>query len=95
MTGLSLGGVDKDGKTDLIAVDPSGTMRLYPGTGGSGGAAFATPQVLGNGWGPMQHIMLGDVNGDGWLDLVAVQDSTGNMLYYPGSVGFKFGAQYS
>ncbi|WUW19090.1 trypsin-like serine protease [Streptomyces sp. NBC_01465] len=45
-----VGDITGDGKADLIARKPSGTLYLYPGTGKASSEIFATPITIGNGW---------------------------------------------
>jgi stage II sporulation protein D len=78
----SAGDWNRDGFSDLLAVDASGRLWLYPG---NGIGSFGTRSQLGHGWGSMQGIVGGaDWNGDGYLDVVA-QDSSGTMWLYLGT----------
>ncbi|MEE4540666.1 trypsin-like serine protease [Streptomyces sp. V4-01] len=47
---VSAGDFTGDGRADLLARTPSGTLFLYAGTGKAGTAAFATWQKIGTGW---------------------------------------------
>ncbi|MEU4272350.1 FG-GAP-like repeat-containing protein [Streptomyces sp. NPDC026092] len=50
--------------------------------------------LLGRGWGQYDVLTSpGDVNGDGWKDLIARQTSTGDMYFYPGTEGTALGAR--
>ncbi len=78
------GDLNGDGKADLVAVDATGRMLLYPG---DGAGWFGAPQLIGaSGWLAMSSISgTGDLNGDGFPDLIAVRASTGQLLLYPGT----------
>jgi hypothetical protein len=71
-----------DGKADLIARDPTlSALRIYEGDG-KGGASSVV--VRGGGWNAMRHVVpVGDRDGDGFNDLVAVTTS-GVARFYPG-----------
>jgi hypothetical protein len=96
-TGLSglnsitrLGDFNRDGHEDVIARESAtGSLWLYPGTG----AGFSTRARIGrNGWNSMREITpVGDLDGDGFPDLLSVQASTGSLLFYPGR-GMSFGS---
>ncbi|WP_234435980.1 FG-GAP-like repeat-containing protein [Streptomyces sp. NRRL S-813] len=133
-----------DGFGDLLAMDTTGAMSMYRGTGtgalssrvaGSGGT-FATNSVLvpvgdvngdrcadvlvrvgdqlrayrpgcgkivtasspytliGAGWGQYDQLTSpGDANGDGFVDLIARQASTGDMYFYAGTADHRLKAR--
>ncbi|MFC6021388.1 FG-GAP repeat domain-containing protein [Plantactinospora solaniradicis] len=83
-----LGDFNGDGKDDVLAVDGSGSMYVYPGNG----VALGTPYYVGNGWHSMSSINVGDLNGDGRDDVLAV-DGSGSMYVYPGN-GVALGTPY-
>jgi hypothetical protein len=75
---------DEDWNNDLIARErTTGYLWLYPGDGRSGWL----PRVrIGTGWlGLDQLDTVGDFNGDGTLDIVARNPSTGELWLYPGN----------
>ncbi|WP_345632075.1 GH25 family lysozyme [Rugosimonospora acidiphila] len=86
MNTVKLADLNGDGKVDLIARDSSGNLWMYPGTGGTGTSTFASHVQLGVGWGGMNAIALGDMNGDGRPDLMA-RDSAGVLWLYPNAGG--------
>ena len=74
---------DGDGRTDVLAVDPStGTLWLYPG---NGRGDWQARRAVGSGWTDMRHVAgPGDLDGDGRRDLLAV-DPGGRLWLYPGN----------
>lgn len=77
-----------DGRTDLAAVQQGvtgGTLWLYPGRGA---ATFGNRASLGTNWDTMREVTgLGDFNGDGTSDMVAVDKASGRLLLYPATGG--------
>ena len=85
------GDFNRDGHEDVIARESAtGGLWLYPGTG----AGFASRLKIGlSGWNAMREITpVGDLDGDGYPDLLAVTTSTGDLYLYPGH-GTSFGAR--
>ncbi|WP_206673506.1 SpoIID/LytB domain-containing protein [Pseudactinotalea terrae] len=79
---LFAGDWNGDGGPDVMAVDQSGRLWLYPG---SGAGTFLPRQQLGHGWSGMASLVGGsDWNGDGVLDLLAT-DSSGRLWLYAGN----------
>ncbi|MFF9645300.1 FG-GAP-like repeat-containing protein [Kitasatospora aureofaciens] len=78
--------VNQDHTPDLLAVDPSGALWAYPGTGTLNGTATLGNRVqIGSGWGSMAELTSpGDLDGDGKADLVAV-DPAGALWKYSGT----------
>jgi len=77
------GSFDTGGTEDLVARDSSGKLWLYPGTGK--GTLGARTLIGTGGWNGMRLITaVGDINGDGHVDLVAA-DSSGRLWLYPGT----------
>jgi hypothetical protein len=89
LTGI--GDFNRDGRTDLIAREKAtGNLWFYPGQGGT----FPTRMRISTAnWSGLRDIAsIGDFNRDGFLDMVAVLKSTGNMYRYLGtSTGFASG----
>ena len=78
-----------DGRVDLLArLGSDASLRLYPGNGTGG---FSRPSVIGTGWGTMRLISgVGDWDGDGARDLLAVEKSGWARIYRGnGSGGFS------
>jgi serine protease len=70
-----------DGKSDIVGLDGSGTLWLYPGNG-TGGVGART-QVATGVTGMTSIIRAGDFDSDGNQDIMT-RDSAGNLWLYPG-----------
>ncbi|MEV6117632.1 trypsin-like serine protease [Streptomyces sp. NPDC052109] len=46
----AVGDITGDGRADLVARTPAGTLYLYPGTGKATSDIFGTPVTIGTGW---------------------------------------------
>jgi beta-lactamase class A len=86
-----MGDFNKDGHEDVIAREAAtGALLLYRGTG----SGFKPRLTLSSrGWNDMREITpVGDLDGDGFPDLLAVRTSTGFLYLYPGR-GSSLGAK--
>ncbi|MFJ8144634.1 FG-GAP repeat domain-containing protein [Streptomyces sp. NPDC096048] len=63
---------------DLVARDRSGVLWLYLG---KGDGTFTPRSRIGGGWSGYRIIGPGDVDGDGWSDVVTVPESAGTNTY--------------
>jgi FG-GAP-like repeat len=83
---LLLGDVTGDRRPDLVARDPSvtdGTLWVYPHDGSTHRHPWSGPrESAGTGWNLATAMLLGDLTGDGGLDLV-VRDRAGDLWIYP------------
>ncbi|MGR3869760.1 trypsin-like serine protease [Streptomyces graminifolii] len=80
---IAPGDVTGDYLPDLVSVDSSGVLWIYPG---KGNGTFSSPSRVGGGW--SQYNVLvghGDFNGDGKADLLARNKSTGAVYLYKGA----------
>ncbi|MGW6395804.1 FG-GAP-like repeat-containing protein [Streptomyces sp. NPDC055103] len=73
------GDMNGDNKPDLVAIEDTGKLWLYPGTGT--GALGARVQIGSGGWGGASVTHRGDWTGDGMEDIVAVV--AGELRVYP------------
>jgi hypothetical protein len=77
------GDVTGDYLPDLISVDSSGVLWIYPG---KGNGTFSSPSRVGGGWSQYNALVgHGDFNGDGKADLIARNKSTGAVYLYKGA----------
>ncbi|MEU3631663.1 VCBS repeat-containing protein [Streptomyces fradiae] len=76
---VGAGDITGDGRADLLARTPGGTLYLYPGTGNAS-APFKARVKVGTGWQAYTKLVApGDITGDGRADLLAV--TSGGTLY--------------
>ena len=81
--GVTAGDVTGDGRSDLIARTPSGTLSLYTNTGNNT-APYNTGIQIGTGWQSFSWFLAGDVTGDGRADIVAAKPDGMLALYTNG-----------
>ncbi|MGP3964318.1 FG-GAP-like repeat-containing protein [Nonomuraea sp. 3N208] len=82
---MSLGDVNKDGKTDIGAVhSETGTLTVWNGKGGN---QFGPGDAIGPGWAAFSRPIAGDFNGDGIGDLAAVKKDSHALHIWNGQGG--------
>lgn len=81
--GVVTGDVTGDGRTELVARKPDGTLWLYT-NGGSNTAPYSTGMLIGSGWQVFGWFLAGDVTGDGRADIVAERPDGTLWLYVNG-----------
>ncbi|WP_404870067.1 LamG-like jellyroll fold domain-containing protein [Kitasatospora griseola] len=86
---LTGGDFNHDGRGDLVAIDGSGNLLLYPGIGNAtlGSSTLGSPVQLGTGWDGMRDLTpVNGIAGDPGTDILAVDKATGvQYLYHSGS----------
>ncbi|WP_283134605.1 FG-GAP repeat domain-containing protein [Rhizohabitans arisaemae] len=82
-----LADINGDRLQDLLAVDKrsaNGTLWIYLNNGSTTGLRWTNRYFGGTGWNIFNHLMAGDVTGDGRADLVG-RDGGGDLFAYPGN----------
>lgn len=82
---VAAGDLNNDGKDDLVAAKNSGEQGLYVWTGD--GAFNFTPWPSPDVAGEYFDLDLGDVDHDGWLDILAARDGLGVMVWLGDGAG--------
>jgi len=86
----AIGDLDRDGLQDVVVADPNNNaLILFHNTTASAGAAInLTPlqTSLSTGLTPI-NVVLGDVDGDGWLDLVVANHMAGTISIFLNTTG--------
>jgi GH25 family lysozyme M1 (1,4-beta-N-acetylmuramidase) len=78
--GVVAADVTGDGRADVVARKPDGSLLLYA-NGGSNTAPYSAGATIGSSWQGFRTVTAGDVNGDGRADLLAV-GSDGSLVRY-------------
>jgi peptidoglycan/xylan/chitin deacetylase (PgdA/CDA1 family) len=78
--------INGDGRPDVLAVNSSGGMYLYPNSGGTGGATFGARTQVGSGWSGWRAVDVGFLTGATGADVLAI-DPGGNLYLYPSTGG--------
>ncbi|WP_253762712.1 FG-GAP-like repeat-containing protein [Hamadaea flava] len=88
---LAAGDFDGDGLTDLVEIRSSDGMLQYSHSKSTGGA-FDTPVDVSTGWSGYEHLVAGDANGDGKVDLLAIRSSDHVLRRWLGNGNGTFAA---
>lgn len=81
---ITPGDVTGDGRVDLLGRTPAGLLYLYRGTGTTSGTTvgYERGTVVSRGWQVFNTVLsVGDLSGDGRVDLLARTPSNANYLY--------------
>ncbi|MEV7414961.1 VCBS repeat-containing protein [Streptomyces sp. NPDC089919] len=82
---VAVNDVTGDGRGDLLARTPAGTLYLYRTTGSATGNPFAAAVRVGTGWGQYDQLVgANDLDADGRADLIA-KSPDGRLYYYEGT----------
>lgn len=77
-----------DGLADALALLPNGELWVYPHSGTFDGLnTLSLPTLIGYNFDVHDLLFTGDVNGDGFDDLLARRAGTGNTFFYPNNGG--------
>ncbi|WP_308377993.1 trypsin-like serine protease [Streptomyces sp. ISL-98] len=77
------GDVTGDALPDMLSIDSSGVLWIYPG---KGNGTFEARVQVGTGWSQYNSVRgNGDFTGDGKADLIARKSSTSEMFLYKGT----------
>ena len=83
MRNVTMGDLSGDGVADLVAIRSDGALVAYYNNIGSSPAKlpFSSGTTIGSGWQSFTSIAVGDVDGDGYADVVA-ERSDGTRWFY-------------
>ncbi|MER5887208.1 VCBS repeat-containing protein [Streptomyces sp. NPDC001941] len=80
-TQATAGDADGDGTSDIMALDPKGVLKVWISNGDVTNNPFKAPVTVMP-FGQHQHLTLGDHDGDGKADVLAVDTEAGEIKTY-------------
>ncbi|PTA43691.1 hypothetical protein C8054_24020 [Micromonospora sp. RP3T] len=84
MRDLTVGRFTADNYDDLLAIDSTGNLWLWPGLAGGTDWGPRSTKPVGVGWQGLERLTTGRFNDDTYDDLVAVDKATGKLRMWPG-----------
>ncbi|TWP47458.1 VCBS repeat-containing protein [Lentzea tibetensis] len=85
-TKLRSGDISGDGYADLIGVQGDGSLHYLPNNVNSNpGHPYGNAENIGSGFQEFTEVVLGDVSGDGYADLLATK-ADGTLHYFPNNI---------
>ncbi|GAA5084526.1 DNA-directed RNA polymerase subunit N (RpoN/RPB10) [Thermocatellispora tengchongensis] len=80
--------VSGDGSADILGISAENELWYYPNNRGSnpGGVPFTGGVKIGEGWDRFDKVLLGDVTGDRYADVLGVEPD-GRMFLFPNYIG--------
>ncbi|MEV4826700.1 FG-GAP-like repeat-containing protein, partial [Micromonospora sp. NPDC049274] len=76
------GDISGDTYPDIVATKPDGTLWYYGNNGSlNPGQPYGYGRVVGEGWDDLPKTMVGDINGDGYGDIISLRND-GNLIWH-------------
>ncbi|MEV4808183.1 tachylectin-related carbohydrate-binding protein [Nonomuraea sp. NPDC049421] len=80
--------VSGDGSADILGISAENDLWYYPNNRGSnpGGVPFIGGMKIGEGWDRFTKVLLGDITGDSYADVLGIEPN-GHMFLFPNNIG--------